>query len=53
MLLRDEVMWSRKCASKMATSIAPLHEKVRDQTAWIRVLLVMASMLMCQTLIYS
>ena len=52
-LSRDEVMWSRKCTSKMANSITPLHEKVCNQTAWIRVLLVLGSMLICHMLIFS
>ena len=53
MLPHDKVIWSRKCTSKMVTSIAPLQEKVCNQTAWIRVLLVMGSTLTYHTLIFS
>ena len=54
MLSRDKVIWSRKCTSKMMTSpIMPLHEKVCNKTAWIRVPLVMGSTLMCRIPMFS
>ena len=52
MLPRDKVIWSRECTPTMAVAAAPLHEKVRTKTAWILVLLVMGSMLMCRGPIY-
>ena len=52
MLPRDKVIWSRECTSTMAVAAVPPHDKVRNKTARIRVLLVVRRTLMCHSPIF-
>ena len=49
MLPREKVIWSRKCTPTMAVAATPPHEKVRNKTARIRVLLDVRRTLICHS----
>ena len=49
MLPHDKVIWSREWTSTMAIAATPLQVKVGNKTAWILVVQVTGSTLMCRS----